>query len=231
MDEDEAKQDEMADRLSEPPGSAAQRRRRRERLMPAAALARAAFEEATTPEQRRRLRRARGLAVVVTVETAAWVRPLEDHIVGRVLPAPRETFARDGSDRREHLPSVGDESVGLALARGDNVVGNGHSPERHLPAALVAAADMRIGVVAPTPAVLARAFKLALRGRVPRPLTTRTYNSTSASSARRRNSGAAAESSMTLLRRSAERRRLRGGKTWQSLGPKPHRASPIPAPC
>jgi len=132
-------------------------------------LAWAAFEAATTLALRRRLRHVRGLAVVIRVPTAAWVGPLHD-LCETAIPGAREMFARDGTDTRKHLPTIGNDDMALALARGDAAVGISPEPERYLPSALMAATDVTIAVAPPTPAVLVRTMKLSLRGRLPRVL-------------------------------------------------------------
>jgi cell division protease FtsH len=141
---------------------------RRERISPRFALAQAAFEAATTPALRRRLMRARGLAVVVRVPSAGWVASMRDALDLK-LPHEGEMLARDGSERR-HAPTVGNEVVAAALVGGRSVFGVSQAPERLLPSALLAAADITITVPRPQPAVLARAMRLSLRGHVPREL-------------------------------------------------------------
>lgn len=137
---------------------------RRAKLDAAAALVTAALEAAASGSIRAKLRRPRGLAVVVAVPGPSWVGPVADHF--RQTEGNR-VCARDGSERLKHLPTAGNADVVIALGEGCNSIGVSPSPERHLPRLLVASADIRIDIRTPDTAVISRAMRLCLRGRVP----------------------------------------------------------------
>lgn len=138
-------------------------RRRRPLLSAEAALAKTAFEAATTPEMRERLKRGKALVVVVSVPSASWVSPISTHIAS-LTDAKR--IARDGSQRTKDLPGEGNDQVLAALAEGRSVVGVSQAPNRYLPSVLVSSADVAIRVVHPDGAVIVRAIRNCLRGRV-----------------------------------------------------------------
>lgn len=116
----------------------------------------AAFGAAISKEVRRRLTHAQALAVIVLVPTSAWVKPAAAYF-GRSFGQRWITVARDGSDRRHHMASVGSDVVAGDLARGRCVAGLA-ADVGALPAALVAAADLTIRLAAPTAPVLRAAI-------------------------------------------------------------------------
>ncbi len=129
----------------------------------APALARAAFEASIPPSVRRRMLQSDGIAIVVTVPSAAWVRPLAKYLE-EITIASR--YARNGSEKRDH-PAEGNEAVANSLADGEIVLGISQDPSRFLPSLLLASADLNVTVKRPDTAVIARAMRLCLRGRVP----------------------------------------------------------------
>jgi cell division protease FtsH len=139
---------------------------RRGRRMPATeTLARLAVEDALGDRPRRRVGRAEALAMVVEVPSAEWVEPVLEAC--RVLGEWSATFARTGSSRTEDRPDKGNDKVAKVLAQGGRVLGVSHACERHLPAALVAAVDVRIRVSVPSNDVVARVIRSATGQRPP----------------------------------------------------------------
>ncbi len=128
-----------------------------------------------------------GDAVVVEVPNATWVGPVAD-AWGRAVSSgdPQEHngdgisrpsswrpssdstwigFRRDGI-QKDHKPDIGNEAVAAGLAAGCVVVGFSPWPERHLPRALVRAADIRVATSTPDAAALDEALEV-LTGRRP----------------------------------------------------------------
>jgi cell division protease FtsH len=138
-------------------------RRRRELLDAASALARATFEASVPPALRRQMLQGDGMAIVVTVPSAAWVKPIANYL-DEIMHMSR--YARDGSERRDN-PEEGNGAVANSLADGSNVVGISQNPKRFLPSLLVASADLQVSVKAPDAAAITRAMRLCLVGRVP----------------------------------------------------------------
>lgn len=132
--------DEETDVPDEEPVEPARTFGRREirELIVAAALRRAT----TVADRRRVLRDPRPAAVVIKVAAPAWVAPVHDYL--KTLPHRWLVLARNGSDRRHHVASEGNEEVAGALAGGRSVVGIAIDPERQLPRTLTAAADVVI---------------------------------------------------------------------------------------
>ena len=130
---------------------------------PGMALARAAFEASIPKNVRRKIMQGEGLAVVITVPSAAWVKPVANY-VDELTESSR--YARNGSERRDQ-PTEGNEAVAASLADGNKVIGISQDPKRFLPSLLVASADMQVAIKAPDAAALAAAMRMSLRGRVP----------------------------------------------------------------
>lgn len=129
----------------------------------APALVRAAFEASIPPAVRRQMLQGDALAVIVTVPSAAWVQPMARYL-DEIMVARR--YARSGSERKDQ-PTEGNEAVASSLADGEIVLGISQDPSRFLPSLLLASADMHVTVKRPDTAVIARAMRLCLRGRVP----------------------------------------------------------------
>lgn len=128
------------------------------------ALVEVAFTGSTTSKARRKIKRGQGIAIVVSVPNAGWIRPVDKYL-SELIEA--ESFTRDGTDRRKHLPSEGNDLVSEALTAGRNVVGISQAPDKLLPSLLVTCADIRVRLEQPDATTIARAMKLCLRGRVP----------------------------------------------------------------
>jgi hypothetical protein len=133
---------------------------------PHEAIIAAAIEAATTPAVRRRLSGKNSVAVVVDVPSASWVTPVEVHFkedTGKHWAI----FARKGDNKARDKSSVGNEEVAERISAGRRVVGIAANPEIMLPTALMAAADIVIKIAPPTGAVVRKAMRRCLRGRLP----------------------------------------------------------------
>jgi len=109
--------------------------------------------DALAAPERRRLMRQRGLAMIVKVPAPDWM----EH-VGRSLArvhAWSEVYRRAGSSRSMDKPEVGNDKVCDLLGSGRSVLGVSTAPERYLPSALVASADIRVELGAPNRKVMA----------------------------------------------------------------------------
>lgn len=112
------------------------------------AMVEAALRRATTARDRRRvLRDTRPCAVVIRVPSPAWVDNVAEYLT-RFEQRRWLVIARSGAKKLEHLPSVGNSKVVIALSEGRSVVGISIDPDGHLPRVLTAAADVRIEVSA-----------------------------------------------------------------------------------
>lgn len=85
----------------------------------------------------------KALAVVVDAPTAAWVGSIEDGFDILFDGVKILTLSRDGSNKRGHVPTDGNERVAKTL-RHHAVIGISHAPERHLPSTLVTVCDARV---------------------------------------------------------------------------------------
>ncbi len=102
--------------------------------------------------------RQRGLAMVVKVPAADWM----EH-VGRSLARVHEwsdVFRRAGASRSLDKPEVGNDKVCDLLSSGRSVLGVSTAPERYLPSALLASADIRVDLGAPGSKVMALVIDL-----------------------------------------------------------------------
>jgi cell division protease FtsH len=134
---------------------------------PRKAIVAAAINASIGRPLRDAMRRAAPLAVVATVPSTSWIKPVAGFFEG-AFGRRWTIFARDGSQRLEHTPDVGCDLVASSLARGDSVIGIAVTPDRLLPATLTAAADFRINI-----SVDARVLRRSLRdlaGAAPRRL-------------------------------------------------------------
>ena len=121
-------------------------------------LATAMLLDALTAPERRRLMRQRGLAMVVRVPAPDWM----EH-VGRSLARVHEwseVFRRAGASRSGDKPDVGNDRVCDRLSSGRSVLGVSTAPERYLPSALLASADIRVELGAPNRKVMALVIDL-----------------------------------------------------------------------
>lgn len=121
-------------------------------------LAMAMLHDAMRRPDLERIKVRSGLAVVVSVPAPDWVEP-----VARALRRAgdwAEVCKRNGSARQQDKPDVGCDSVADALGAGLNIVGVSNAPERYLPANLVALADIRLDLKAPSPRVLRSVVRL-----------------------------------------------------------------------
>jgi len=128
-------------------------------------LARYTLDAALTPALRRRIAGAAPLAVVVEAPGPSWVEPLR--LALAALGHWAYLSAPGGSDPVRAKPDTANAMVAGILARGGRVAGVSHLPGRMLPSALTAAADVRLVVRPPGPAVLRRVIRRAT-GAAPR---------------------------------------------------------------
>lgn len=105
-------------------------------------LARAALAEALGPAGLRRLRADSGLALVVEVPAPDWVSHVEAAL--RDICDFAHVVSRTGASRSLDKPTEGNDRVGRLLSEGARVAGVSQAPQRYLPAALVAAADLHV---------------------------------------------------------------------------------------
>ncbi len=110
-------------------------------LPPVIAIARAALDAALPADLRARLAKGDAVAVVVSVPGPDWVDEIR-MAVGH-LTALAHYVARDGAQRKLHLPTLGNKDVGAWLAAGHPVVGVSQAPASFLPSALLAAVFRR----------------------------------------------------------------------------------------
>ncbi|MGU3465565.1 AAA family ATPase [Methylobacterium sp. C33D] len=129
-------------------------------------LATAMLLDALTAPERRRLMRQQGLAMVVKVPGSDWM----EH-VGRSLSRVHtwsEIFRRAGASRSEKTDLGNDRTCDM-LSSGRSVLGVSTAPERYLPSALLASADIRVDLRAPNAKVMTLVIDL-VTGTRPRKL-------------------------------------------------------------
>lgn len=126
------------------------------------ALAKSAFEASVPPETRDVIAKGKAVVVVIHAPAPDWVSPISAY-VATMTEAKR--FARDGSQKSKDLPTEGNDQVVAALSDGRSVIGISHDPDRHLPSALIAAADITVAVRQPDGTTLMNAIVSALGGR------------------------------------------------------------------
>ncbi|TKW77847.1 MAG: hypothetical protein DI543_13530, partial [Bradyrhizobium icense] len=107
---------------------------------PRKALVAAAITAAVTPIVDEALWGKSTQAVVVSVPAADWIVPVKEFFEQRPFGKKWLCFARDGSERLRHKPSIGNAEVASALAKGRSVIGIAVDPEQVLPSTLVAGA-------------------------------------------------------------------------------------------
>lgn len=113
---------------------------------PRKALVAAAITAAVTPIVDEALWGKSTQAVVVSAPAADWIVPVKEFFEQRPFGKKWLCFARDGSERLRHKPSIGNAEVASALAKGRSVIGIAVDPEQVLPSTLVAGADHRIKI-------------------------------------------------------------------------------------
>lgn len=121
-------------------------------------LATSMLLDALKGPERRRLMRQQGLAMVVKVPAPDWM----EHI-GRSLSRVHswsEIFRRAGASRSGDKPDVGNDKVCDHLSSGRSVLGVSTAPERYLPSALLASADIRVDLGAPSRKVIGLVIEL-----------------------------------------------------------------------
>ncbi|WP_411902750.1 AAA family ATPase [Methylorubrum thiocyanatum] len=121
-------------------------------------LAMAMLQDAMRRPDLERIRVRAGLAVVVSVPGPDWVEPVTRAL--RRAGDWAEVVKRNGSARQQDKNDVGCDSVADTLGSGLNVLGVSNAPERYLPANLVALADIRLDLKAPSPRVLRSVVRL-----------------------------------------------------------------------
>lgn len=121
--------------------------------------------EALSARDRRRIERGRGIAVVVGVPAADWLTPVEDAL--SQLRSWGRIFKRAGDSKANDKPEVGNDITAELLADGSSVLGVSTAPERYLPSALMAAADVRVTLGTPSAKAIRTVIRLAT-GRSPR---------------------------------------------------------------
>ena len=126
----------------------------------------AALMHATTPAIRRRMHSGVSIVLVVEVPSSDWVKPFEDHF-DAIRSENWVTFARDGSNRGRDKATVGNSEAAKKISAGRMVVGIAANATAILPTVLQAAADFTIKIAAPSGAMVRKALKLCLRGRLP----------------------------------------------------------------
>lgn len=104
--------------------------------------------------------------LLVTVPSAAWVKPVQAAIEA-LAPFDTVIVAHDGSDRVRHAPGERRAEVADALSRGASLVAISQDPASFLPSNAVAGADHVVVVAPPSAAVLRKAIAATARGRVP----------------------------------------------------------------
>ncbi|TXM73127.1 AAA family ATPase [Methylobacterium sp. WL69] len=133
-------------------------------------LARAVLEEAFSVRDCARIQGFLAVGVVIQVPSAEWVDPIKDAL-RRFGPFPH-VVARTGASRLQDRAEVGNDEVGRYLSANHNVVGISNLPERYLPAALVAGADIRIEITTPSNRVISDTIREVTKQR-PRKLPPR----------------------------------------------------------
>ena len=124
----------------------------------ATTLATVLIQDALSPRDAERIGQRNGLAMVVAVPGPDWVTPVAHALYG--LGIWSEFLKRSGASRSADKPENGNDTVSRALAQGQNVCGVSQSPERYLPAALVAVADIRLDLPSPSNRAIAAVVRL-----------------------------------------------------------------------
>jgi cell division protease FtsH len=110
------------------------------------ALVLAALNAAVTPDLEAMLLTRNAIALVVSIPSSGFMKPLKKYFENGGLGRRWQSYARDGSERRLDKPSVGNDTVAAALASGQSVVGIATDPDSMLPSTLIAAADARLTI-------------------------------------------------------------------------------------
>ncbi|NEU14544.1 hypothetical protein G3T14_20830 [Methylobacterium sp. BTF04] len=132
-------------------------------------LALHALNESLTKDDRLRMLRTGGAGVVIEVPSADWVHAIRT--AAETLTRFVHVCARDGKARSTDKADHGNTEIGDFLGAGGRVLGISQAPERYLPSALIAAADVRIKIDPPSNRVIRRAILSVTghkAGRMPR---------------------------------------------------------------
>lgn len=128
------------------------------------------LDAALSADQKQKLVGGKPLALVIETSSGPWVTP-----VGEAL----ESFADDSLYRmgRINVPrDLEDPHVIRFLSQGKPVAGVSNIPDTALPPTLLALADARIKLGAPTGEMIAETMRRCLRGHVPFDATTLNYS-------------------------------------------------------
>ena len=132
-----------------------------EMLTPVQAIANAALDTALPVDVRAHLEAGDPIAVVIAVPGPDWVEGIRGAV--RTISRRAKTIERDGSLRKDHVPTKGNLDIGAWLADGFPVVGISQAPATFLPSTLLAVADATLEVRAPDGATLSRILALTNR--------------------------------------------------------------------
>lgn len=121
-----------------------------------------ALNASLTNEERLQMLRPGGAGVVIEVPSADWVPAIRT--AAETLTRFAHVCARNGSARTTDKADHGNAEIGDFLGAGGRVLGVSQAPERFLPSALIAAADVRIKIVPPSNRVIRQAI-LSVTGR------------------------------------------------------------------
>jgi hypothetical protein len=118
----------------------------------------------TRADERRFFDRSTSTAVVVEVPSEAWIAPITAQLRDRY---PWSTvFSRGQPSKFGDVSRDAQQSASDLLAQGGRVLGVSHAPDRLLPPALVAGADLRIKVIPPTSGTVAKLIERITGSRV-----------------------------------------------------------------
>jgi cell division protease FtsH len=132
---------------------------------PRFAIVAAALTAATSAGMRRELTAPKAAAFVIQVPSIGWIAPLKGYL--RELDDKLLIIARDGSNRTQDTPAVGNDEVSSALSQGRRVVGIAVNPDTTLPSTLIATADYNVKLEAPSGRVVRDAMRRCYSRGVP----------------------------------------------------------------
>jgi hypothetical protein len=132
------------------------------------AIASAALDAALPKSVRKRLAAGRPIAIVIGVPSPQWLEPI-GAAVGALSPTAF-VLERDGG-KKAKKPDAGDDEVAAALVYGRPVIGASPAPDRALPAALNACADVRVDIAPINETIVRGLLRRFARGRAPRNLS------------------------------------------------------------
>lgn len=134
------------------------------RASTAQTLGQLVLDAALVPAERRKLASRDGLAVLLEAPSPSWVAPLRHAL--NSLGSWDHVESRDGTARFKRKPDDGAAELTGMLAAGRRVAVICHAAAQHVPAAFIAAADIRIRPGFPTEDILRAAIE-AVTGRAP----------------------------------------------------------------